>query len=138
MYAAVVARYAQAMSFRRPLAGLYVLAAVVAVGLAVASGVAVFNEMSPVGAAGVVGEVVLSGGPGDGSQLRGQPVGLIISTGGHAVLSKEVSSSKIVKVPLSPGTYTVSARDGNADCETSRIQVKTGAFSSFEVICSLR
>jgi hypothetical protein len=119
------------MSVRRPVAGLCVLAAVVAVGVAVAFAVA-----PP--ATGVVGEVVLSGGPGGGSQLQGQGVGLIISTGGHAVLSKAVPSSTIVKVPLSPGTYAVSAMDGNADCETSSIQVKTGAFSSFKVVCSLR
>jgi hypothetical protein len=93
---------------------------------------------SPPPATGVVGQVVLSGGPGGGSQLQGQPVTLMISTGGHAVLSKAVASSTIVKVPLSPGTYAVSAMDGNADCETRSIHVKTGAFSSFEVVCSLR
>ncbi len=87
---------------------------------------------------GVVGELVLSGGPGDASQLRGQGVELIISTGGRTVLSKEVPSSTVVKVSLSPGTYAISARDGNADCGTRSVQVKTGAFASFEVVCSLR
>lgn len=89
-------------------------------------------------ATGVMGELVLSGGPGDGSQLRGQPVELIISSGGRTVLSKDVPSSTVVKVSLSPGTYAISAKDGNADCGTSSVQVKTGAFSSFEVVCSLR
>ena len=92
----------------------------------------------PPPATGVAGEVVLSGGPGGGSQLQGQLAELIISKGGHAVFSKMVPSSTIIEVPLSPGTYAVSAADGNADCESSRIQVKTGAFSSFEVVCSLR
>jgi len=92
---------------------------------------------SPPPATGVMGEVVLSGGP-PGSQLQGQQVRLTISAGGHTVVSREVASSRLVKVPLSPGTYEISGADGNAYCGASSVQVKAGEFASFEVICSLR
>jgi|ERR1700676_5080478 len=89
-------------------------------------------------ASGVIGKVVLSGGPPPGTQLQGQRVVLTISAAGHTVVSKEVASSRIVKVPISPGTYQISALDGSANCSASSVQVKAGAFTSFEVICSIR
>jgi hypothetical protein len=96
------------------------------------------NPVSPSsGASGIVGEVLVAGGPAPANQTQGQIVTLTVSASGKLVMSRRVGSGSTIRLTLAPGQYTISALDAGA-CSSTHLQVRAGRFTSFRVVCSIR
>jgi hypothetical protein len=86
---------------------------------------------------GLVGTVLISGGPNPSNVNSGQ-VNLTVSAAGRVVVSQAVQSSTQVRIPMPPGEYEISGTYGNVACEGSTVQVTAGEFASFTVVCNIR
>jgi hypothetical protein len=87
---------------------------------------------------GVVGTVVVSGGPAPGNLAGPGPIDLTVTAAGTVIVSRTVQSGTTFRIALPPGKYEISGLDGNAPCISATADVAAGNFTSVTVTCSIR
>ncbi len=96
------------------------------------------NTTMPSPQSGVVGSVVVAGGPIPGASDGNQAAELIVSNATGTVTTRIVDSGTPVRLDLPPGQYQLSGVYGNAGCTGVTVQVVAGQFTPFAVTCSIR
>lgn len=88
-------------------------------------------------ASGATGTLDVVGGP-YGRVSGGELATLIISVLAQPAMRVPVTGGVPVRILLAPGTYLIRGEYGDAGCSSAEVQVRSGAWASFEVRCDIR
>ena len=80
----------------------------------------------------ITGTLRETGGPPPGTP---RPVSATVTVGDYA---EKTSDDGVYRIVVSAGTYTVSMKFGNADCQSSSISVKDHETVTVDLACSVK
>jgi len=96
------------------------------------------NNVFPRVDSGIAGNLTYAGGPPGLSSNHGEPGEVVVYLqDGEEVARASFGEGDGFSISLSPGTYRVLPRSGDADCQELTVNIAPGEFQPLSVVCSV-